>query len=45
MAPRVDDRRRRLGSHGEGAVARWYEERGYTVASRNWRETVPRNCL
>ncbi len=37
MAPRVGDRRRRLGSRGEDAVARWYEERGYTVASRNWR--------
>ena len=37
MAPRVDDRRRRLGTRGEDAVSRWYEARGYTVASRNWR--------
>jgi len=31
------DARRGLGTRGEEAVARWYEERGYVVASRNWR--------
>jgi putative endonuclease len=31
------DPRRRLGACGEDAVARWYEARGYSVASRNWR--------
>ena len=36
-ARRVVDPRRRLGTNGEDAVAQWYEERGYTVASRNWR--------
>ena len=34
---RPTDPRRRLGTSGEDAVAHWYEERGYTVASRNWR--------
>jgi putative endonuclease len=33
----VTDARRRLGSDGEDAVARWYEARGYEVVSRNWR--------
>jgi len=33
----VTDVRRRLGSDGEAAVARWYEARGYEVMSRNWR--------
>jgi putative endonuclease len=36
-ARRMADPRRQLGTHGEDAVARWYEARGYTVASRNWR--------
>src|SRR5262245_35879970 len=31
------DPRRGLGSLGEDAVARWYEQRGYSVAARNWR--------
>jgi putative endonuclease len=34
--PRPDPRRR-LGSTGEDAVARWYEARGYVVLARNWR--------
>jgi len=34
---RPTDPRRGLGTRGEDAVARWYEARGYTVASRNWR--------
>lgn len=29
--------RRRLGAEGEDAAARWYEERGFVVAERNWR--------
>ena len=33
----MSDARRRLGTEGEDAVARWYEARGYTVVSRNWR--------
>ena len=33
----MPDTRRRLGSDGEDAVARWYEARGYEVVSRNWR--------
>ena len=38
MAARpVANPRRELGTSGEDAVASWYEERGYTVASRNWR--------
>jgi putative endonuclease len=36
-ARRLGDPRRRLGTSGEDAVSRWYEERGYTVVSRNWR--------
>jgi putative endonuclease len=36
-ASRSADARRGLGTRGEEAVARWYEERGYVVASRNWR--------
>jgi putative endonuclease len=31
------DPRRRLGSTGEDAVARWYEARGFEVLARNWR--------
>jgi putative endonuclease len=31
------DGRRRLGSRGEEAAARWYAEVGYTVVDRNWR--------
>ena len=27
----------RSGADGEAAVARWYEQRGYEVVSRNWR--------
>ena len=34
---RSADARRGLGTCGEDAVAHWYEERGYMVASRNWR--------
>ena len=34
---RVADPRRQLGTRGEEAVARWYEERGYSVTARNWR--------
>ncbi|HEY7400292.1 MAG TPA: YraN family protein [Actinomycetota bacterium] len=26
-----------LGSAGEDAAARWYEERGYRIVARNWR--------
>ena len=33
----MTDARRRLGSDGEDAVARWYEARDYEVVSRNWR--------
>ena len=33
----ITDPRRRLGTLGEDAVAEWYEQRGYTVADRNWR--------
>ena len=33
----TEDPRRRLGTTGEEAVARWYEERGYSVLARNWR--------
>ena len=29
--------RRALGAHGENLAARWYEARGFTVLSRNWR--------
>ena len=29
--------RRALGARGEELTARWYEARGYTVVSRNWR--------
>jgi putative endonuclease len=29
--------RRALGARGEALAARWYEARGYTVISRNWR--------
>ena len=36
-ARRAADPRRDLGTRGEDAVARWYGERGYIVASRNWR--------
>jgi putative endonuclease len=36
-ARRGTDPRRGLGTCGEDAVAEWYEARGYTVASRNWR--------
>ncbi len=31
------DRRRVLGAAGEAFVARWYEDRGYSVVDRNWR--------
>lgn len=33
----VTDPRRRLGQFGETAVSKWYEQRGGTVADRNWR--------
>jgi len=33
----VDLSRRALGAHGEDAVTRWYERRGYRVVDRNWR--------
>jgi putative endonuclease len=33
----VTDARRRLGTLGEDAVARWYTARGYEVVARNWR--------
>jgi putative endonuclease len=36
-AARRADPRRGLGARGEDAVARWYEQRGYSVADRNWR--------
>jgi len=29
--------RRALGSYGENLAARWYEEHGYVLVSRNWR--------
>lgn len=29
--------RQLLGRNGEDAVARWYENQGYTVVARNWR--------
>jgi putative endonuclease len=31
------DPRRRLGTDGEDAVARWYEAAGYGLLDRNWR--------
>jgi putative endonuclease len=31
------DPRRRLGTDGEDAVARWYEAAGYDLVDRNWR--------
>lgn len=31
------DPRRRLGTAGEDAVARWYQAAGYAVLDRNWR--------
>jgi putative endonuclease len=37
MGARLADPRRGLGTSGEDAVAQWYEARGYTVESRNWR--------
>jgi putative endonuclease len=37
MGAPLADPRRGLGASGEDAVAHWYEARGYTVASRNWR--------
>jgi putative endonuclease len=33
----VTHARRALGISGEGAVAAWYQERGYRVVDRNWR--------
>jgi len=36
VAP-VTDRRRRLGTDGEDAVALWYGERGAELLDRNWR--------
>lgn len=30
--------RQALGAAGEAAVAAWYEERGWTVLARNWRD-------
>ena len=33
----MTQRRRQLGAQGEGAVAAWYEARGYEVVARNWR--------
>ena len=36
-ARRGADSRRGLGTCGEDAVADWYEARGYSVTSRNWR--------
>ena len=44
MSPGAGDRsaarpdpRRALGTRGEMAVARWYEDQGYQVIERNWR--------
>jgi putative endonuclease len=37
VPPPRPSRRQVLGRHGEGVVARWYEERGYSVLDRNWR--------
>lgn len=36
--PGRPDRRRALGTDGEAAAARWYEDRGWEVLSRNWRD-------
>jgi putative endonuclease len=33
----VTQSRRALGARGEALTARWYEQRGYDVVSRNWR--------
>jgi putative endonuclease len=33
----VANDRSALGSAGEEAAARWYEERGYRIVARNWR--------
>src|SRR5262249_22931270 len=35
--PPRPDPRRALGTSGEEAVARWYEQAGYDVLDRNWR--------
>ena len=36
-ARQLADPRRGVGASGEEAVARWYEQRGFAVVSRNWR--------
>jgi len=33
----VANERSALGSAGEDAAARWYEEHGYRIVARNWR--------
>ncbi len=33
----MSDARRRLGTFGEDAAARWYEARGFEIVDRNWR--------
>ncbi|WCO65446.1 YraN family protein [Iamia majanohamensis] len=33
-----DRRRQRLGARGEQLAAAWYEDRGWTVLARNWRD-------
>jgi putative endonuclease len=33
----MSDQRRRLGTFGEDAAARWYEARGFAIVDRNWR--------
>lgn len=33
-----DRRRQRLGARGEQLAASWYEDRGWTVLARNWRD-------
>ncbi len=35
--PDPSDRRRVLGTEGEGRAADWYESHGYEVLDRNWR--------
>jgi putative endonuclease len=37
-SPAVVQQRQRLGAAGEAAVARRYEEAGYVVVARNWRD-------
>lgn len=37
LPDKVVAQRRQLGIEGETAAARWYQERGWKIAERNWR--------